>query len=52
MRLIKEWLTNKNTSICNDTLSEMHEFAVSVIILDEVKEVATEIAVHCIPDKV
>lgn len=51
MRLVKSWLTNKNVIICNSTLSEIHNFALTVNSPGNVQEVATEV-VQLIPDKV
>jgi len=50
MRLVKSWLTNKNVIICNSTLSEIHNFALTVNSPGNVQEVATEV-VQLIPDK-
>jgi hypothetical protein len=51
MHLVKSWLTNKNVIICNSTLSEINNFALTVNGPGNVQEVATEV-VHLIPDKV
>jgi hypothetical protein len=51
MRLIKCWLTNKNIIICNGTLSEIHEFAVTANSPENERVVTTEV-VQLIPDKV
>ena len=51
MRLIKAWLTNKNVIICQDTLAEMHKFALTANNPDDLRDLALEV-LKTIPDKV
>jgi len=50
MSLLKGWLTNKNVVICNDTLSDIHKFAVTAHSPVDVQKLAAEV-VQAIPDK-
>jgi len=50
MRLIKAWLTNKNVIICQDTLAEMHKFALTANNPDDLRDLALEV-LQSIPDK-